>query len=121
MFSTQRNEEPHQSFIVPFQPDREIPLAAWQPGATVTAVNAEWSIDGQRLYFLSEQDGFLCLWEQRLDGRKRPLGAARAIRHFHHAALDLWQISHNRRALAVARDKVVLNLLSRTGGIWLLR
>jgi hypothetical protein len=36
-------------------------------------------------------------------------------------ALNLRQISRNRRALAVARDKVVLNILWTTGGIWLVR
>ncbi|MBL8292683.1 MAG: serine/threonine-protein kinase, partial [Bryobacterales bacterium] len=103
LFSAQRDEEPHQSFVAPFQGDREIPVTAWQPASTVTAVNAEWSADGQWLYFLSEQDGHLCLWEQRLEANsKRPLGEARPIRHLHHMALSLRQIPQNRRALAVA-------------------
>lgn len=110
------------AFVAPFQGDGEIPVTAWRPASTVTAVNAEWSPDGQWLYFLSEQDGHLCLWEQRLEANsKRPLGEAGPVRHLHHMALSLRQISQNRRALAVARDKVVLNILSTTGGIWLVR
>ena len=35
-----------------------------------------WSPDGNLLYFLSERDGFRCIWGQKLDpASKRPLGA----------------------------------------------
>src|SRR3954469_17297638 len=45
---------------------------------------AQWSPDGNTLYFTSGADGFTCLWAQRLDGNtRRPLGDAFAVQHFH--------------------------------------
>ncbi|MCC6344678.1 MAG: serine/threonine-protein kinase [Bryobacterales bacterium] len=121
-FSAQQAEEPHRTFLARFQDGGEIPLTAWTPATAVSAGNAEWSPDGRRLYFISEQDGYPCLWEQRLDGgSNRPLGGARAIRHFHHMALNLWVLSASKLSLAAARDKVVLTLVSSTSGIWMAR
>lgn len=121
-FSAQQAEEPHRTFLARFQGGGEIPVTAWSPATAVSAENAEWSPDGRRLYFISEQDGYPCLWEQRLDGgSNRPLGEARAIRHLHHMALNLWLLSGRRRTLAAARDKVVLSILSSTSGIWMVR
>jgi len=122
VFSAQRAEEPPQSFVVHFRHGVEIPVSDWMPASTGDAVNAEWSPDGELLYFLSERDGYLCLWDQRLNAStKRPLGEARPIHHFHHFALNLWDVSHNHRALAVARDRVILNVVSRTSELWLAR
>ena len=45
-----------------------------------------WASNGDTLYFLSWRDGFLCIWEQRLDrATKTPLGMARSMQHFHGA------------------------------------
>jgi hypothetical protein len=43
-----------------------------------------WSPNGNLLYFVSERDGFRCIWAQRLDpGSKRPVGALFAVYHSH--------------------------------------
>jgi len=57
-----------------------------------------WSPDGNLLYFISERDGFVCLWAQRLDpATKHPQGAAFPIRHFHTPG-DRSQPSETRRS-----------------------
>ncbi|MFN0169426.1 MAG: protein kinase domain-containing protein [Bryobacteraceae bacterium] len=121
-FSAQEGEWPPRTFIAPFQGEREIPREAWFPATALSGSNAEWSPAGDWLYFLSEDDGSLCLWGQRLHRTsKRPVGDARAIRHFHHTAFSLEDVSPNRRALTVARDTIALSVASQRGGIWLVQ
>ena len=79
-----------------------------------------WSSDGKVVYFISDRDGFRCIWARRLEpATKKPLGAPFAVRHFHQWRLspvsNLAQIE-----LAVARDKLVLPLQEQTGSIWML-
>src|SRR5215472_19195036 len=46
----------------------------------------QWPPDGKLLYFISERDGFRCIWAHRLDPvTKRPLGSAFPIFHAHEA------------------------------------
>jgi WD40-like Beta Propeller Repeat len=49
-----------------------------------------WSPNGDLLYFISDRDGHLCLWAQRLDGgTKRPIGAPFPLYHFHNSRLAM--------------------------------
>ena len=76
---------------------------------------ANWSPDGNTLYFTSGKDGFACLWAQRLNGISRqPLGEAFAVQHF-----------HGRRAFehlgwTAAADRIVLPLVETTGDLWMM-
>jgi len=79
-----------------------------------------WSPDGNTLYFVSERDGFRCIWAQRLDSRKRPLGAATAVFHAHTRKLSLSDVGPGDLAISVARDKIVFNMSERAGNLWLM-
>jgi Tol biopolymer transport system component len=49
-----------------------------------------WSADGRFLYFISERDGYRCIWARPLDpATKKPAGEPFAIRHFHSARFSL--------------------------------
>jgi Tol biopolymer transport system component len=46
--------------------------------------NPEWSRSGKLLYFISNRDGFSCLWAVKFDPvTKRPRGEPFALKHFH--------------------------------------
>ena len=76
-----------------------------------------WSPDGRLLYFISDRDGFPCLWALRLDlATRRPQGVPFAVTHFHSARNAF---RHVRGGLSVGRDKLVLNLTETTGNIWM--
>jgi Tol biopolymer transport system component len=76
-----------------------------------------WSPDGRLLYFISDRDGFPCLWAVRLDlATRRPQGAPFSIAHFHSARRAF---RHSRGGMSVARDQLVLNLTETTGNIWM--
>jgi serine/threonine protein kinase len=51
-----------------------------------------WSPDGNLLYFQSDRDGSLCVWAQKLDPGKHPLGPPFAVYHFHggRRSIRLW-------------------------------
>jgi eukaryotic-like serine/threonine-protein kinase len=79
-----------------------------------------WSLDGTLLYFVSERDGFRCLWAQRLDEvKKRPVGAAIGLHHFHRSRLANRMADTGQIGLAVAADRLYLSLEELTGNIWM--
>jgi hypothetical protein len=66
------------------------------------------------VYGTSGQDGFSCIWAQRLDrATKRPTGPPFAILHEHGARLIVLD------EVSVGRDKMVFEMAERTGNIWM--
>jgi hypothetical protein len=81
-----------------------------------------WSPDGRLVYYVSERDGFRCVWAQRLDpASRRPQGEPFAVHHEHGASLSLRNLLLPNLGLAVARDRLVFNAGAQTGNIWLTR
>ena len=88
-----------------------------QPG--IWGDKPRWSPDGNLLYLISEQDGFRCLWAQRLDhSSKRPAGPPISLIHFHGARLSTANIGYGQLEIGVAADKIVFDLGELTGNIW---
>ena len=81
-----------------------------------------WSPNGAVLYFISDRDGFLCLWAQRLEPRtKHPIGAPFAVCHFHNSRLAMSNLDTGFLEFAVAKNKIVFGLGEITGDIWTAR
>ena len=81
-----------------------------------------WSPDGNLLYFLSDRDGFRCIWAQPLDaGSKRPDGEAKSVLHFHGRRRSLRGVGNRVSAikLSVAGGRLVFALGELTGNIWM--
>jgi hypothetical protein len=97
--------------------------ADWIPATTEPSTSdgrVAWSPDGNLLYFVSDRDGFTCIWAQRLEGStKRPVDPPVAVHHFHQTSR---RISHNagRVGLAVADGKIVVALEELRGNVWML-
>src|SRR5262249_31258886 len=69
-----------------------IPPEDWIPvtGKDGMNRNAAWAPDGRQVFFLSERDGFRCIWAQKLDvASKRPVGEPFAVHHSHYARFSL--------------------------------
>jgi Tol biopolymer transport system component len=76
-----------------------------------------WSPDGNLLYYLSERDGSLCLWAQKLDKvSKHPLGPAFAVYHLHGRRHSLGSAGFG---YGMGPDKLYFGLLETTGNIWM--
>ena len=81
-----------------------------------------WSPNGELLYFLSDRDGFRCIWARRLNGAsKQPAGDAFAVLHFHRARRSLRRMTGTTGliGLSVAPGRMVFSFGELTGNIWL--
>jgi Tol biopolymer transport system component len=81
-----------------------------------------WSPGGSLLYFLSERDGFRCVWARKLDPSTRhPVGEAFAVAHFHSARRSLKRSPGGAKmiGLSVAPGRMMLAFGELTGNIWL--
>ena len=81
---------------------------------------ANWSPDGNLLYFLSERDGFRCIWGQKLDPTsKRPLGAPFPVYHSHDPRRSVRNVSQSLQCMSVSRHQIVFPMGEFTGNIWI--
>jgi len=81
-----------------------------------------WSPDGKRVYFLSDRDGFVCVWAREVDPvTARPRGAAFHVTDFHHArrVIQGATVYSGDIGLSVSGDSVVFALSEYTSNIWL--
>jgi Tol biopolymer transport system component len=113
-----------QIWIAPTGPEVPAPPSTWIPvtdGARLERDPA-WSEDGRFLYFVSERDGFRCLWARPLDVlTKQPSGEAFAVRHFHSARFSLRHVGNQGflTGLSAGRGALVFSMGELTGNVWL--
>ena len=110
-------------FISPVEDGQGVSEAEWIPVTDGSRVDldASWSPDGNLLYFLSERDGFRCIWAQRLHpDTKRPVGDAFAVQHFHRPRRSLARVDRaGLIGLSAARGRLVFAMSELTGNIWM--
>ena len=96
----------------------------WIPVTDGTGLDrqAVWSPDGSLLYYLSERDGFRCIWGQKLDSGKKVKGPAFPVAHFHSARSSLLQLGDiGAIGLSATPGKLIFSLGEVRGNIWLAR
>ena len=98
-----------------------VPEKDWIPVAEESSYqqSPRWSKDDSILYFISERDGFSCIWAQRLDpSTKTPSGSPFAVHHVHQSRL--W---HNRPrtwgTISLAGDRLIFALAEMSGNIYM--
>jgi len=97
---------PEKDWILLFDEDHYLGSPAWSP-------------DGNRLFYLSERDGFCCVWVQKLDPRsKKPDGETQTVYHAHQAHMRL-NFPPGNGNIAVARNKLALWMGETTGNIYI--
>jgi hypothetical protein len=75
-----------------------------------------WSPDGGVLFFLSEREGFLCLWSQTLDpATKRPRGAPSEVYHFHRPGVSI----SGQFGGAITPDQLFFSVAEVSANLWL--
>ena len=113
-----------QVFVVPVDGALPVPRERWIAVTDGSSEEMEpaWSPNGELLYFLSDRDGFRCIWARRLHGAgKQPAGDAFAVRHFHRARRSLRRLTGTTGliGLSVAPGRMVFSFGELTGNIWL--
>jgi len=110
--------EPNRAWITiaPVGGPKPVPESAWIKLAEVGAEDrANWSPDGNTLYFSWARDGYHCLWGQRIDARShRPEGEAFAVAHLHGRA------SFDPEGWSAAGGRIAMVLNEGTGTIWMM-
>ncbi len=110
-------------YVLPFADDRLIPEQEWKPLTEGAAFERQpfWSSDGRFLYFLSERDGFRCVWAVRFDAASlKPVGEPFAAHHLHqfrHGLLDFSEVADI--GLSVAGNRMFLAIREIQSNIWL--
>jgi Tol biopolymer transport system component/DNA-binding winged helix-turn-helix (wHTH) protein len=105
--------------IAPLDRPKPVPGTAWISIAEVGTEDwADWSTDGNKLYFTSGRDGHGCLWAQRVDADSRqPVGEAFAVQHFHGRMVYRqggWSAVGGRIAVVLAEDHGNVWMMSRS-------
>jgi hypothetical protein len=124
LFLTRISADRNQIFIVPASLQGTMQRSDWIPVTDGNSwVDAQvWSDDGARVYFLSESDGFRCIWAQDLDPvTKRPTGAPTALHHSHRTRLSLMNLTWGPGAFDITRDIAVFGQGEITGNLWMTR
>jgi Tol biopolymer transport system component len=120
-FHGEHNGADTREFVAPFRGTVPIGEGDW-----VTVVNGaffndapQWSPDGNLLYFLSDRDGFRCIWAQPLDPEtKAPMGDPIGVYHAHHRRPSVTGVGLGAVGVAVAKDRIVFNMMERWANIW---
>ena len=123
-FHLRNQEGTRQIYVAAFQKGRAASEADWIPvtdGSTMDR-NACWSHDGNLLYFLSERDGFRCVWAQRLSAASRhPVGSAFPVQHFHRKQHSMMKDENpGLVGLSATKDSLIFSLRGVTGNIWMI-
>jgi Tol biopolymer transport system component len=105
-----------QGYLAPFEGARLADPADW------TRITEEpfnltfaWGPDAANLYYFHSQDGFRCLWSQRVDlTREGAPAPPRCVRHFH----SYQDYPLNGSAIAVGGNRVAVLLAQHRWNIW---
>jgi Tol biopolymer transport system component len=118
-FHTTNSPNVRQIYSAPVTLNGPIRPQAWVPIVMDHGCHPSWSSDGSRLYHFSSRDGEFCPWVQTVDpATSRPLGAPRAVRHFHQPRLRA--TSGAAAFNDVQAGYLYLTLTESTGNIWML-
>lgn len=110
-------------FIAPFRGADAVAESEWIPVTGGKGLDREprWSPDGKLIYFLSDRDGFRCVWAQAVDPVNRAAkGAPFPVYHAHSARITL-NLGNNTgtNGLNIVPGKMIVSMAETTGNIWL--
>jgi Tol biopolymer transport system component len=109
-------------YVAPVHGEAAIPQNEWIAVTDGASLDYEpcWSPDGL-IYFLSDRDGFRCIWALRPDAQtKRPTGPPFPVLHFHTSRRALSNIVNTAFVgLTVTRDRMIYLPGEITANIWM--
>ena len=113
-----------QVWIAPLDRNRPAPPAEWIAitDGKMFGWNPCWALGGDLLYFVSERDGFPCIWAQRLNpATKRPRGDPFPVRHFHTARQSLRSVGVTGYLMGLSSggNRLVFSFGELTANLWL--
>jgi eukaryotic-like serine/threonine-protein kinase len=120
-FHARPSGDSRRLYIAPFQIGRtshESDFVAVADGAGYEGASS-WAPDDRRLYYLSNRDGFVCLWSRPLDSAtKRPVGEATVLAHFHEQSRSFAGLPPPFLKTTSCQGGLFFSLREATGNIW---
>jgi Tol biopolymer transport system component/tRNA A-37 threonylcarbamoyl transferase component Bud32 len=124
-FTRITNAAMRRTYAVRFSDDHVIPEDQWRTvtaGPEVDERQPVWSPNGRLLYFLSEKDGFRCVWAVRFDpaSLKAEGGDSFPVHHLHqfrHSLLEFSDVADI--GLSVSGTTMYLSVREIQSNIWL--
>jgi Tol biopolymer transport system component len=118
-----RDSGAREIVIVPNAPHRTLREDEWISISEGQTSDREpyWSPDGRRLFFISDRDGFRCIWARDVDPQTgKPAGSPVSIAHFHHARelLRSPRPASGSIGLTATADTLVFTVEQSTGNLW---
>ncbi len=83
---------------------------------------ARWSSDRNLIYFMSDRDGFHCIWARKLDPKtKQPVAPAYPALHLLNTGLSLRNVGADTGNVSICAlpDKLIFAMGELTGNIWM--
>ncbi len=111
-----------QIFVAPYN-GHPVPPAKWIPITDGEALDREarWSSDGNQIYFLSDRDGFRCVWKRNLNpATKQPTGPILPVLHLHNSHLSLLHIPDTGNvSLSPVGKKLIFAMGELSSNLWM--
>jgi Tol biopolymer transport system component len=118
-----RDSGAREILVVPNAPGRTLSDDEWVSISEGQTSDREpyWAPNGRRLFFISDRDGFRCIWARDVDPQTgRPTAPAVPIAHFHHARELLrspWP-SSSSIGLTATPDSLIFTVAQSAGNLW---
>jgi Tol biopolymer transport system component len=109
-------------FVVPYRGAQPVPESEWIPINDGKGFHDEprWAPDGNAVYYVSDRDGFQCIWAQRLDpSTKHPIGSPYAVHHFHSRRHSMKDLAPVLPDIGVAPGRLVFEMADLRANIWM--
>jgi Tol biopolymer transport system component/DNA-binding winged helix-turn-helix (wHTH) protein len=111
-----------QVFVAPYN-GYPVPPANWIPITDGEALDREarWSTDGNQIYFLSDRDGFRCIWKRSLNpSTKQPSGPIHPALHLHNSHLSLLHIPDTGNvSICPVGNKLIFAMGELSSNLWM--
>jgi serine/threonine protein kinase len=110
-----------REFIAPFRGAQPIAFADWIPvnDGRARSDAPRWSADGNTVYYISDRDGFRCVWAQALHAdTRKPKGEPRALVHLHSRRQSMANVNPLSIELSVGPDRLIFNVGELSGSLW---
>ena len=122
-FCARAENDAREIIVVPNAPERTLRPNEWVSISEGQTTDREpyWSPDGLRLFFISDRDGFHCIWYRNMDPETgQPTAPAIALAHFHNTGEQLAGPKGTSGSIGftVTNKDLVFTVARSTGNIW---
>ncbi len=121
VFVSTVDEQHSQLRLAPVSKDASLRLPPWYPltSGSTRDLRPAWSPSGSTVFFLSNRDGFSCVWRLELNpATGHPLGEQTLVTHLHSAHLSPMHLSRSAMGLSLGGNSLFLTLGEVTGNIF---